>query len=459
MIYSPQATERVGGISMKPAGDGSHLLRVLGVAFGIAAVIGGTIGQGILRSPGLVAQGIPDARLIIALWILGGVVAMIDAMSTVELAASIRRAGGNYAFTRRAYGPKAGPAIGLATGLADWLGYVGVCAFLGVVFGEYLHRLGIGTSVPIGVLAATLILIIGSIQTLGTRIAGASQELGSAIKALIFGAFIVALFFAPRAAPVASMDPVPALTAVGVIVAMRAIVGTYLGWNTAAVFCEEVKDPARSIPRAIFSGIALVTLIYVLMNVAFLQVLTPAEMAGSPLVAADAAARVFGPSADTFVTAISLISLLTILNMALMTLPRAIFAMARDRGVTALSHVAKNGTPIGAAILMTSASALMATVGVYEILLAFSVTLTTTVAACINVAAIVLRRREPDLERPYRMPFFPLPALFALLVNGGLLIAFLYEGPAISLQAYALLAVVTVTVLFLTRRTAAQAQD
>ena len=131
---------------MKPAGDGSHLLRVLGVAFGIAAVIGGTIGQGILRSPGLVAQGIPDARLIIALWILGGVVAMIDAMSTVELAASIRRAGGNYAFTRRAYGPKAGPAIGLATGLADWLGYVGVCAFLGVVFGEYLHSCLLYTS-------------------------------------------------------------------------------------------------------------------------------------------------------------------------------------------------------------------------------------------------------------------------------------------------------------------------
>jgi APA family basic amino acid/polyamine antiporter len=219
-----------------------------------------------------------------------------------------------------------------------------------------------------------------------------------------------------------------------------------------------VKDPARSITRATFSGIALVTLIYVLMNVAFLQVLTPAEMAGSPLVAADAAARVFGPSADTFVTAISLISRLTILNMALMTLPRAIFAMARDRGVAGLSHVAKNGTPIGAVILMTSASALMATVGVYEILLAFSVTLTTTVAACINIAAITLRRREPDLERPYRMPLFPLPAIFSLLVNGGLLIAFLYEGPAISLQAYALLAVVTTAVLILTRRTAAQAE-
>jgi len=431
--------------------DGGHLLRVLGVAFGIAAVIGGTIGQGILRAPGLVAAGVPDARLIITLWIVGGALAAIDAMSTVELAASIRRTGGPYAFARRAFGP----VTGMATGIADWLGYVGVAAFVSVVFGEYLHRLGIAVTIPVSVLALFAILAVGGVQALGTRIAGRSQEIGSAVKALIFVSLIAALLLAPRADPVASTGPAPAMTVLGVIVAIRAVVGTYLGWNAAAYFGEEVKDPGRSIARATFSGIALVTVIYVLVNIAPLNVLTPAEMAGSPLVAADAAARVFGPSADTIVTGISLISLMTILNLALMGFPRVLFAIARDAGIPGLSRIGANGSPHVALCATVITSALLATVGVYTILLAFGVWLTTSVAVCVNLAAITMRRREPGLERPYRMPLYPLPAIFALLVNTSLLAAFLYESPAVALQANALLCAITVAVHLATRRHAA----
>ena len=429
-------------------GDGSHLLRVLGVAFGIAAVIGGTIGQGILRAPGLVAKGVPDARIIILLWVVGGAFAIVDAMSTVELAAAIRRTGGPYAFASRVFGP----FVGLATGIADWLAYVGVGAFVSVVLGEYLHRLGIATAVPVPALALLAILAVGVIQALGTRIGGASQEIGSAIKATMFLVLIVVLMVAPRGAPVATAAPSPAITVIGLIVAIRAIVGTYLGWGQAAYYCEEVKDPGRSIARATFSGIALVTLIYVLVNVAFLMVLTPSEMAGSPLVAADAAARVFGPSASTVVTAISLISLLTILNLSMMTYPRLIYAIGRDVGIPGLSHVAANGSPQLALALMVGASALLATVGVYEALLAFSVWLMTSVALCVNLAVLMLRRREPALERPYRMPLFPLPAVFSLLVNVTLLGAFLYESPATAVRASVLLAVVVAAVYLITRR-------
>jgi APA family basic amino acid/polyamine antiporter len=432
--------------------DGSHLLRVLGVAFGIAAVIGGTIGQGILRSPGLVAGGVPNGRLIILLWILGGAVAMIDAMSTVELAASIRRTGGPYSFVTRAFGR----FPGLLTGMADWLGYAGAAAFVAVVFGEYLHRLGIATGVPIGLLAVALIALAGGVQALGTRIGGASQEIGSAVKALIFVALIAGLLIAPRGAPAPAVLTATPLTFAGLIVAVRSIIGTYLGWNQAAYYGEEVVDPRRTIVRATFTGIALVTAIYVAVNLALLAVLSPQEMAGSTLVAADAAGRVFGPSADMIVTAVSLISLVTILNLFLMTLPRLLFAMARDAGIPRLSHVSRNGSPQYAIALMAVVAALLATIGVYTILLAFSVWLITAVAVSVNLAAIVLRRREPDLERPYRMPFFPLPAIFALLVNLSFLAAFLYESPLTAVQA-SVLALVMAGLVVLSTRPAASA--
>jgi APA family basic amino acid/polyamine antiporter len=431
--------------------DGSHLLRVLGVAFGIAAVVGGTIGQGILRSPGLVAGGVPDARLIILLWVLGGAFIAIDAMSTVELAAAIRKTGGPYSFATRTFGR----FPGLFTAVADWLGYAGAIAFIAVVFGEYLHRLGIAAALPVGALALGLIAIVGGLQALGTRIGGASQEIGSALKALIFIALVAGLLLAPRGAPAPAAPLAAPLTLAGLIVAIRSVLGTYLGWNQAAYYCEEVVDPGRSIVRATFAGIALVTAIYVAVNLALLSVLTPQEMAGSTLVAADAGARAFGPAADTIVTAISLISLVTILNLFMMTMPRLLFAIARDAGVPFLSRVSANGSPQYAIALMAAVAALLATIGVYTILLAFSVWLITLVAVVVNLAAIVLRRREPGLERPYRMPLFPLPALFALLVNAGFLAAFLYDSAATAAEATALAFVLAVLVFAATRRAAA----
>ncbi|MET0588273.1 MAG: amino acid permease [Novosphingobium sp.] len=432
---------------MRPA-DSSHLLRILGVAFGIAVVVGGTIGQGILRTPGMVAEGVPHQTLIVALWLIGGVVCAIDAMSTVELASSIRRTGGPYIFVGRAFGP----LPGLATGLADWLANVAAAAFVSVVFGEYLHRLGIAGNVPLGLLAATLVLTVGVIQLLGTKVAGRSQELGSAIKASLFCILVAALLLAPRGDSVAIVAAAPAATFLGVIVALRGIFGTYAGWNSASYFCEEVHDPSHSIARATFSALAIITAIYVLVNVALLSVLTPAEMAGSNLVAADAAARVFGPMADPVVTAISLISLVTIANATIMIFPRVAYAIARDAGIPGLSHVADNGTPRLAVLVTVAAAALLALVGVYDLLLAFSATLFTAMGVAVNAAAIAMRLKHPDLERPYAMPLFPLPAIFALTANAALFVMFAVEDPVSAAQAFGLLSVLTALTFTAMRR-------
>jgi APA family basic amino acid/polyamine antiporter len=430
--------------------DRGHLLRVLGVAFGVAVIVGGTIGQGILRSPGVVAEGGKTPFVIIGLWLLGGAIAWIDAMSTVELASSIRKTGGPFIFARRAYGSMGG----LAVGIADWLGNMGGIAFVSVVFAEYLHRLGIATGLPLGIIALLLVCVVGVVQSLGTKIGGRSQEVGSAIKAVLFLLLIGGLLLAPRGTPVAtpvSPGMATALTISGIVVAMRAIFGTYQGWNSAAYFCEEVRDPGKAIARATFSGIAVVTGIYVLVNLALLHVMSPAEMAGSNLVAADAAERVFGAAADPIVTGISLIALVTIINAMVMVFPRVLYAMAREFEIGPLTRVTRAGTPITALIATVVVGGGLALIGVYETLLAFSTSILALMGVAVNAAVIVLRRKEPDLERPWRMPLYPLPAIVAFVINLALFVAFVREDPVTTLEAFAALAVLTLIGWWLTR--------
>ena len=430
-----------GGHRMERA-EPVRLLRVLGVAFGIAAVIGGTIGQGILRSPGLVASGVPDATAIMALWAVVGGFCAIDAMSTVELAASIRKTGGPYTFARRAFGP----FVGLTVGLTDWVSNIGAIAYVAVVLGEYLHRMGIAVEVPIGGLAAGLPLALGAIQLAGTKVSGRSQELGSVVKTALFAVLIATLLFSPRGSPVLHPVPPAGITALGLVTALRAVTGTYNGWNGAAYFGEETVNPARTIARATFMGIALVTGLYLLTNFAFLRMLSPAQMVGDNLVAASAMAQMFGARADFYVTSISTISLITVANMTIMMFTRVLFAIARDRQVPVLSGVAANGTPRAALIVTEGAGAMLASIGAFEVLLAFSTALYAAMLLSVNLAAVVLRRREPDLARPYRMPFFPLPALIAAAGTAALLTAFTFDDPSAAAARFGLMLAMTALV-------------
>jgi APA family basic amino acid/polyamine antiporter len=165
------------------------LLRVLGLAFGLAVVVGGAVGQGILRSPGPVAAAVGSAGLILALWALGGLLAATDACAAVELAASHPCAGGPYAFARRAFGPFAGTMIGWT----DWFQGAVALAFLAVVFGEYLGEAGIPSPLPVGATAMLLLTAIAALHWRGTRIGGASQVLATLLKAALLGGIVLAL--------------------------------------------------------------------------------------------------------------------------------------------------------------------------------------------------------------------------------------------------------------------------
>ena len=410
-----------------------HLLRVLGLAFGVAVVVGGTIGQGIFRTPGIVAAHAPAPLLMLGLWALGGVLVAIDACAMVELSASVRQAGGPYVYIGRAFG---GVARSVA-GWADYLVWILAIAFISVVFSEYVHELGIARGVPGGVLAAGLIVACWALNLGGARSSGATQTLFSAIKGAMLVGLIVALFGwrgeagAEVAAPIAAAG-VPA-AAVGVLAlagAMRAIVNTYSGWWSSAYFNEEVKQP-RDLVRATFGGILAITAIYVLVNAALLHVLSPVEMAATKLPAAAAATRALGPAGGMVMTAMAIFSVVAICNLVMMLVGRIGYGMARDRVLPrALMQVSAKGTPQVAMSVAAVLAMVAALSGTYETLIALTVPMTVTGIGAVDLAAIRLRQREPELERPFRMPLFPLPAVIGFLINAGLLVAMAVEDPA-----------------------------
>ena len=405
-----------------------ELLRVLGLVFGVAAVVGGSVGQGILRQPGVVAAAVPDPLLILVLWLLGGVIAAINAVPLAELGSAIPRAGGPYVFVRRAFGK----TPGAIAGWADYLVNLSAQAFMAVVVAEFLHRLGALAAMPVAVLAPALIAIFYFVNLSHTKVCGSTQSIGSAIKGLGLLALVALLFFGgasdgAAAAERSSQDT--AILSVGALaLAMRAVQNTYDGWNNCIYFSEEMKDPHKHVPRSLFGGIALVTCIYVLINAALIYSLGPSGMAASNLPAADALAAAIGDWAGTLLTLFGIISVAAILNLNVMFGPRIALAMSRDTLLPRYcSRVSRNGSPVIALTVGTVIAAGLAASGTYQDLIAFNVALGFLVNSAVCLAALRLRQTEPALPRPWRMPLHPWPIFVAVSINAALLAAMIVE--------------------------------
>jgi len=423
----------------------NRLQRLFGLGFGLAVVIGGVIGSGIMRNPGVVAAGFGSAPLILLAWLGGGLFVLIDAMPIVELGSAVPEAGGPYPLAARALGPQ----LGFLVGWADWLQMAISTGFITVAFGEYVHRLGLLPQLSAGQLAICLVLTCGAINWIGAKAGGASQDIGSAIKAVGLVILVGALLLAhPQAVSTTPPPLPPAFTWAAAAVALRAIYGAYGGWHSAVYFSEEVHEPQRNVARATFLGIALVTTLYVLVNVAVLHVLPVGVLARSTLAAADAAKLVMGPASSVVVTGLAMIAVATIANTQIMSHTRSTFALAR-RGMLppALAKVSATGTPRASLlVVLASTSAIILAADLvkgplYEILLNLYAPMVMVAFFLLSVGVIRLRIKEPDLERPWRMPLFPLPALISGTLNLALLVFFLMSDWKTGICSAILLAV------------------
>ncbi len=408
-----------------------ELLRILGIGFGLAVVVGGIVGQGIMRTPGIVAGALPSPVLIIGVWALGGLIILIDACATVELGASMPRSGGPYVFAERAFGQVAGTMVGWA----DWLNWTTAIAYISVVFAEYAQRLGFGTALPTGALAVVLIAAVGAINWSGTKTCGASQVVGSAIKGLGLLLIIAVLLLGKATAPAVPAAPglaaaAPALTVAAFAIAIRGVAVTYAGWASCVYFCEELHQPERNVVRATFGGIGLVILLYLGVNVGLLHILDPAQIAASKLPVSDAIATVLGPASGVLITVLAIFSVMAICNLQVMAGSRIAYAMARN-GVlpSVLTRVSRSGSPHIALAWTAGVAALLASSGGYERLIAIGAPLPLGIAATCNILAIRMRFKEPRLQRPFRMPLFPLPAMIGFTANALLVGAMVYEDP------------------------------
>jgi basic amino acid/polyamine antiporter, APA family len=432
------------------SGSGGQLLRIVGVGFGLAVTVGSTIGGGILRTPGEIAGHLPSPGLILAIWVAGGLYALLGANAMAELATMTPRSGGQYVFAQRALGPYAG----FLTGWSDWLGSCGSTAAVAIIIGEYL-----GTFVPAlephpawG--ACAIVLLFALLQWRGMREGSRVQQVTTALKALAFLALVAACFSVPRPVPDALGPPLlPSGLAFGVAVllSLQAVIYTYDGYYSAIYFSGENRNPGRDLPRSIFGGVWLVIGLYLLVNAAFLYVLPLRELAAEPLAAGAAARRVFGERGDAVIRALAIAALLSSVNANLMSASRTLYGLGRDRLFSSVvTRVNRGGTPTTSLLVGTAAALLFAATGAFGVVLALMAFFFVATYTMSFLSLFVLRLREPAARRPYRARGHPWTTGLALVGSLAFLVSAVMADTQQSGYA-ALILLSSIPLYFLTR--------
>jgi APA family basic amino acid/polyamine antiporter len=401
--------------SLSQENSRGHLLRILGIGFGLAVTIGGTIGMGIFRTPGEIAGHLPNAWLFIGVWVAGGIYALFGTVSVAELGTMIPRSGGFYVFAHRALGDYAGFIVGWS----DWLSTCGTIAVISMVIGEYAGKLFPALAGREAVVALSTVGFFTFLQWKGIRRGSLTQNFTSLLKALVFIVLIAACFIGGgRGARENTSQPVlwglPLLAAM--VKALQGVLYTYDGWYSVIYFGEEVRNPDRDVPRSMIGGVLSVILIYVLVNVALIYVVPLSELAGAELATGAAAQELFGARGDTIIRALAIISMLSTINAYHLTAPRILLAMSRDKLIsTRADKVNEGGTPTITLLVSALAAVLFILSGTFDKVLAVLAFFFVINYSISFLSVFVLRYREPDAPRPYRAWGYPWTTALALI--------------------------------------------
>jgi basic amino acid/polyamine antiporter, APA family len=425
-----------------------RLPRTLGLWSSVALVVGITIGSGIFRSPAGIAQKVPDPTLMLALWVVGGLITLCGALSLAELAAAMPETGGFYAYLREGWGRPAGFLFGWSELVLIRASALGGIA---VVFGEYLLR-------SIGIDPVEHYLAARGLSAAAIGFAACANIIGANIGAAIVGVSTLAKFSALVLLVGASLAlggahggsfahlTAPATGPVGagaMGLALVSVLWAYDGWGDLSFAAGEVKNPQRTLPRAIILGTLALIAIYVMTNVAYLYVIPIGAIADprTPLVAADTMMALFGQAGVVLVSVFVMISSFSSLNGSMLASPRVFFAMADD-GLffeTIAKVHPRFKTPYVAILLA-------AVLGMALVMSRSFEALTDTFVLAIwpfyalGIAAIYrLRRLRPDMPRPYKAIGYPVvPAIFVISV-AAFVINSLVNDPVPTILTFALI--------------------
>ena len=418
--------------------------------------IGGTIGSGIFLTPSLIAHALPSPWLILAAWLVGGLMALAGALTFSELAGLMPHAGGEYVYLKEAYGSLVGFLFGWAYFLVVNAGGLGA---LSVAFATYL-----GYFVPLGPAGAKAVAIGGLlaltvVNVVGVKAGAIFSDIFTVLKlAGIAGLVGVGLALGSSATSDFSLalGPVPGGLAGGLAAAMVGVLWSTGGWQHATYASAEIRDARRTLPLAMTIGTAAVTLIYLSVNVAYLFLLTPAEMAASPRVAADAVSRVLGPAGGSLISLAIFVSTFGVVGIYTLTAPRIYFAMANDgvffRRVAAVHP--RFHTPAFAIVAQSLwAAVLILFWGTFENLISYVVFTDWIFFGLAAAAVFVFRRRRPDAPRTVRVPLYPFTPAFFVAVSAWFVAVTLVERPAQAWAGLAFLALGVPAYYSWTRRT------
>jgi len=427
-------------------GTGDRLPRQLGFWSATALAVGLVVGSGIFRAPSAVAADAGTAGRIALVWTAGGLIALCGALALAELAVMFPRSGGLYAFLREAYGPPAAFAWGWTALVVLPASAAALAVVVAEYFGVFVPLTGVGTRL----VAAALIVGVASVAYRSTRGMSALQSTATAAKvAALVG--IVALAFAlddgaggALAAPTAGAPPAAADSAAAADwgqlgVALVAALYAYHGWHSLTFVGGEVRDPARTYPRALLTGMAVVLAVYLAVNTAYLYVLPVSTLASSPLVAADVMRHLLGPRASAVVSALVMLSAFGTLVANVLTQPRVFYAMAEDglffRRLAAVHP--RHRTPHVAVALVAAMAVALAALLSFDQLRELLVVGVWPFLALLVLGVPILRRRRPGVPRPYRTPGYPLVPLAFVAATLAVLVNIAVQHPRSTLASFA----------------------
>jgi APA family basic amino acid/polyamine antiporter len=435
------------------------LKRDLGAWSAAAIVVGTVIGSGIFLVPRTMIQNVGSPSMVFVVWVLGGLLSLFGALSYAELSAAMPEAGGEYVYLREAYGPLWSFLYGWTQ---MWVAKSGSIATLATAFFYYLanfrpelERVFTVIPLPLGehgapleirygqILAMAVIMVLAVINYFGVKVGGRVQVFVTVLKvALIF--FIIAIGLGSglgSASHFASGIPSRGALA-GFFAALVAALWAYDGWNNVSMVASEIRDPQRNLPRALIGGTAAVMAIYLFANLAYFYVLSASEVAASNRVAADMMRKILGGAGANAVSIAAMISIFAALNGSILSGSRVPYAMARDRYFfSPMANVHPVYRTPGVSIMGLSAwGAVLVLSGKYDQLLTYVIFASWILYGMTTAAVLVLRRKRPDLIRPYRTFGYPIVPVLFVLAAASLVISTLFDSPRESLLGLSLIA-------------------
>ncbi len=383
----------------------------------IAFIVGVVIGTGIFKTPSLVAANTGRTEVFFLAWFAGGVISLIGALCYAELATTYPHTGGDYHYLTRAFGREVGFLFVWSRMMVIQPGSIAMLAF---VFGDYFSEI-----FPLGdyshsLYAALSIVILTALNLVGAQKGKWTQNLLTSLKVIgLFSVVVVGFMAPPSSSPVASVGP-NAGASFGL--AMVFVLLTFGGWNEAAYISAELHEVKRNMVRALLWGLGIITAIYLLMNLAYLRGLGLGEMGQSEVVAADFMRRVLGPGGVQFISVLIIVSVLGAINASIFTGGRTNYTLGRDFSLFGFlgNWDGRSNTPRNALLFQGAIASTLVLLGTlarkgFVTMVEYTAPVFWCFFLLAGLSLFVLRIKEPEVPRPFRVPFYPfIPLLFCI---------------------------------------------